>query len=123
MHNVQVHDAGSRAPLGAPHDERTILTWTWRAFWNVRQQLPAWRNSSELLQFSICIEQSQIFSWSPSPLAPRATAWNDGRPLAYMDGVRELMTVVKNRLQADPTLTTALSGAASPAFGGAYGTW
>ncbi|KAK9862097.1 hypothetical protein WJX84_000722 [Apatococcus fuscideae] len=79
--------------MGASQDEKTVLASTWRTFWKRRQQQPAWSKSSEMLQFSICIERSHIFSWSPSPFAPGQRAWKVGKPLPYMDGVRELMTV------------------------------
>ena len=121
-----VHDAGKHRLMGASQDEKTVLASTWRTFWKRRQQQPAWSKSSEMLQFSICIERSHIFSWSPSPFAPGQRAWKVGKPLPYMDGVRELMTVRDNRQlerPADFELTQALAETASPAFGGAFPTW
>lgn len=108
---------------GAFYSEQYVLQVKWKEFWNLRQLKPAWANSSEAIQFSICIEKSKVIWADPKFKCCHGQPTRKlKRAVDYMDCVLELTTPCAG-LEKKAELVDDVESCATQDFGGSFKTW
>ena len=109
---------------GAMYNQQRIMMDKWQNFWSKRQLHPAWAQSSEAIQFEICMEQAHIFQHLGHVIPGGDGLKQVPRPTRHMDCVLEL-TQSRYDMKLDRQLLKDLDQHASKDFGGpkAFNTW
>ncbi len=110
--------------IGSLHSQQQILVNKWHEFWCRRRLIPAWAQSSEAIQFAICLEHASIFLKHGHRLPDGECIKRVLRPKRHMDCVLELKEPAFG-MKPNKQLLQDLEKTASRIFGGvkSFNTW